>query len=207
MSYIIPIGDESFMSAKMGGSVWVLWFVTWSHKILLVDNDRIPGTGISNIRFVPQWILWPNNFEWAIFSVLPREDTSGSAFQFCLCWKGSSNHTVDAMSIQLTVHCDRRTPPKCSIRGLSVQPISSNINCAVTEKAAGQRHSRWRNSRSSGELGRGGGGGGSRVHHFEDERRCVEVINLSDPHGAEFATQQKKQIMWEKYVSHIWKKK
>jgi hypothetical protein len=59
---------------------------------------------------------------------------------------------------------------------------------------------------TSGELGRGGGGGGSRVHHFEDERRCVEVINLSDPHGAEFATQQKKQIMQEKYVSHIWKK-
>jgi hypothetical protein len=25
MSYIIPIGNESFMSAKMGGSVWVLW--------------------------------------------------------------------------------------------------------------------------------------------------------------------------------------
>jgi hypothetical protein len=32
------------------------------------------------------------------------------------------------------------------------------------------------------------------------------LINLSDPHGAEFATQQKKQIMREKYVSHIWKK-
>jgi hypothetical protein len=32
-------------------------------------------------------------------------------------------------------------------------------------------------------------------------------INLSDPHGAELSTQQKKQNMWEKYVEHnIWKK-
>ena len=31
-------------------------------------------------------------------------------------------------------------------------------------------------------------------------------IDLSDPHGAEFDTQQKKQIMREKYVEHIWKK-
>ncbi len=35
---------------------------------------------------------------------------------------------------------------------------------------------------------------------------CVEVINLSDSHGAELATQQNKQIMREKYVEHIWNK-
>ena len=140
-------------------------------------------------------------------TVLPREDTSGSAFQFCL-WKRSSNHTVDAMSIQLTVHCDRRTPPKCSIRGLSVQPIFFNINCAVTGKAAGQRHSRWRNSRSSGELGRGGGGGGSRVHHCEDERRCVEVmISIYLIHMERNLVHNKKSKLCErKYVEHIWKK-
>jgi hypothetical protein len=78
------------------------------------------------------------------------------------------------MSIQLTVkktiHCDQQTPQKRSSRGLSVQPIFFNINGAVTGKASGQRHSRWRNSRCSGELGRGSsGGGGRRVHHLEDE--------------------------------------
>jgi len=60
--------------------------------------------------------------------------------------------------------------------------------------------SRWRNSRCSGELGRGSGGGeGRRVHHLEDKWRCVEGINLSDPHGAELSTQQQKT----KYVSEI----
>jgi hypothetical protein len=44
-----------------------------------------------------------------------------------------------------------------------------------------------------------GSGRGRRVHHLEDESRCVEGINLSDPHGAELSTQQQKT----KYVSEI----
>jgi len=50
MSYIIPIGNGSFESAK-----WVGWFCVsavthaWSHMLLPVDNGRIPGTRILNI--------------------------------------------------------------------------------------------------------------------------------------------------------------
>jgi len=103
---------------------------------------------------------------------------------------------VITMSIQLTakktIHCDRRTPPKHSSRELSVQPIFFNINSAVTVKASGQRHSRWRNSRCSGELGRGScGGGGRRVHHLEDKSFASKSKerDKSDPHGAELSTQ------------------
>ena len=60
--------------------------------------------------------------------------------------------------------------------------------------------------RRSGELGRGGGGGGSKVHHFEDVRRCVEVINLSDPRVAEFETLKKNKIC-ERNMLNIFGKK
>ena len=194
-------GDRRYQLQEIG-----LWKTKSLSEFLRHGRFRFQHQKIADIRFVPQWILRQNNLQWAIFRVFPCKDTSGCAFLFRR-GRGSSNHTVNAMSIQLTIHCNRRTPPKLSSRGLSVQPIFFNINGAVTGKASGQRHSRWRNSRCSGELGRGsGGGGGRRVHHLEDESRCVEGINLSDPHGAELSTQQKNQNMWAKYVEHIWKK-
>ena len=107
-------------------------------------------------------------------SVSFRARTPLGACFFNCRGRGRSNHMVVMMSIQLTtkktIHCDRRTPPKHSSRGLSVQPIFFNINGAVTVKASGQRHSRRGNSQCSSKLGRGScGGRGRRVHHLEDE--------------------------------------
>jgi hypothetical protein len=129
---------------------------------------------------------------WERVSILPLE-------------VGGSNHTVDAMSIQLTVLCDRRTPPKCSIRELSVQPIFFNINCAVTGKASGQRHSCWRNSPSSGKLGRGGGRGGSRVHHFDEE--SIEEGTIYLIHMEQNLLHNKKTKLCERNMLNIFGKK
>ena len=47
MSYIIPIGNGRFES--MGGSVWVMWLVTWSQMLLPMDNGRIPDMVQANV--------------------------------------------------------------------------------------------------------------------------------------------------------------
>jgi len=112
----------------------------------------------------------------------------------------SSRCAVDRAKLLANLASDRAG----RLCGLSAQPIFFKINGAVTVKASGQRHSRWRNSRCSGELGRGCCGGVGEGGEFAILRMRVlasksKERDQSDPHVSELSTQQQKT----KYVREI----